>query len=193
MPVRTLRPVRSAAPGLSGRTAELLERADAELVAAQFSSEPWEQFTHAHLAALRAGAAILADRQPPSGRRAPRTVWELLDGVAPELGRWSTYFAAGAGLRAAVDAGRFDAVSTERAEQVLCHAEDFLDIVRGELEGGAAHGDPEAEDVRHGREVEDLRRGRGAEDAHRAHEGRTVRRGRVAGAAPVVPMAARAG
>ncbi len=143
MPVRTLRPtravgpVRGAAPGLSGRTAELLDRADVELVAAQFSSEPWEQFTHAHLAALRAGAALLAERQPVSGRRAPRTVWELLDHAAPELGRWSTYFAAGAGLRAAVDAGRFDAVSAERAEQVLCHAEDFLDIVRGELESVA--------------------------------------------------------
>jgi hypothetical protein len=107
-------------------------------VAAQFSSEPWEQFTHAHLAALRAGAAVLAERQPVSGRRAPRTVWELLDLAAPELGRWATYFAAGAGLRAAVDAGRFDAVTAERAEQVLCHAEDFLDIVRGELEAAAA-------------------------------------------------------
>lgn len=138
MPVRTLRAPRNAAPGLSGRTAELLQRADAELVAAQFSSEPWEQFTHAHLAALRAGAAVLAERQPLSGRRGPRTVWELLDAVSPELGRWSSYFAAGAGLRAAIDAGRFDAVSADRAEQVLCHAEDFLDIVRAELEGAAA-------------------------------------------------------
>lgn len=137
MPVRTLRAPRSAAPGLSGRAAELLQRADAELVAAQFSPEPWEQFTHAHLAALRAGAAVLAERQPLSGRRAPRTVWELLDAVAPELGRWSSYFAAGAGLRAAVDAGRFDAVTSGRAEQALCHAEDFLDIVRTELEGSA--------------------------------------------------------
>lgn len=138
MPVKTLRALRSAAPGLSGRTAELLERADAELVAAQFSSEPWEQFTHAHLAALRAGAAVLAERQPLSARRGPRTVWELLDRVAPEMSRWSGYFAAGAGLRAAVDAGRFDAVSAERAEQVLCHAEDFLDLVRAELESAAA-------------------------------------------------------
>lgn len=137
MTVRTLRAPRSAVPGLSGRTAELLARADAELVAAQFSSEPWEQFTHAHLAALRAGAAVLAERQPLAGRRAPRTVWELLDAVAPELGRWSGYFAGGAGLRAAVDAGRFDAVSAERAEQVLCHAEDFLDIVHAELEASA--------------------------------------------------------
>lgn len=134
MAVRTLRAAQAAVPGLSGRTAELLSRADAELVAAQLSGEPWEQFTHAHLAALRAGAAVLAERQPLRGRGAPRTVWELLDSVAPELGRWSAYFAGGAGLRAAVDAGRFDAVSAERAEQVLCHAEDFLDVVRAELE-----------------------------------------------------------
>lgn len=138
MPVRTLRAPRSAVPGLSGRSVELLQRADAELVAAQFSSEPWEQFTHAHLAALRAGAAMLSERQPLAGRRAPRTVWELLDSVAPELSRWTGYFAAGAALRTAVDAGRFDVVTAERAEQVLCHAEDFLDIVRAELEGAAA-------------------------------------------------------
>ncbi|RMI08633.1 SAV_6107 family HEPN domain-containing protein [Cellulomonas triticagri] len=140
MSVNTLRAPRSAAPGVPGlpsRATELLERADAELVAAQFSSEPWEQFTHAHLAALRAGAAVLAVRRPLSGRRAPRTVWDLLDAAAPELGRWSGYFAGGAGLRAAVDAGRFDAVSSARAEEVLCHAEDFLDVVRAELEGAA--------------------------------------------------------
>lgn len=117
-------------PFLAGPATELLQRADAELVAAQFSSEPWEQLTHAHLAAVRAGAALLAARGRPSGRRAPRTVWEMLDVVAPELQRWTSYFAAGANLRAAVDAGRFDAVGSERAEQVLCAAEDFLDAVR---------------------------------------------------------------
>ncbi len=137
MSVRTLHVARAAAPGLSGRTAELLSRADAELVAAQFSSEPWEKFAHAHLAALRAGAAVLAERQPLSRRRQTRTVWELLDQVMPELSRWTAYFAGGAALRAAVDAGRFDAVSDERAEQVLCHAEDFLDVVRAELEAWA--------------------------------------------------------
>ncbi|WP_448629652.1 SAV_6107 family HEPN domain-containing protein [Cellulomonas soli] len=55
------------------RSRVLFERADAELVAAQFSPEPWEQFSHAHLAALRAGAAVLAARSAPpvAGRRAP--------------------------------------------------------------------------------------------------------------------------
>ncbi|MFI2752660.1 SAV_6107 family HEPN domain-containing protein [Cellulomonas sp. P22] len=121
-------------PVLAGPATALLQRADAELVAAQFSSEPWEQLTHAHLAAVRAGAALLAARGRPSGRRAPRTVWEMVDVVAPELQRWTSYFAAGANLRSAIEAGRFDVVGTERAEQVLCAAEDFLDAVRDLVE-----------------------------------------------------------
>ena len=99
-------------------------------MAAQFSPEAWERFSHAHLAALRGGAAILAARGRPRGRRPPRTVWDMLDVVAPELGRWSDYFAGGAGLRSAIEAGRFDVVSDERAEQALCAAEDFVDELR---------------------------------------------------------------
>jgi hypothetical protein len=117
-----------------------VQRAEAELVAAQFSSEPWERFSHAHLAALRTGAALLAERGRPGGRRAPRTVWEMLDAVAPELSRWTGYFAAGAGLRSAIEAGRFEVVSLERAEQVLCAAEDFLDEVRSLLESSDSAG-----------------------------------------------------
>ena len=119
------------------RAVELLGRADAELLAAQFSSEPWEQLSHAHLAALRAGAAVVAARGTPSGRRAPRTVWSMLAVVAPELGSWSTYFAEAAPLRSAVDAGRFELVSPQRAEEALCAAEDFVDAARELIGGGA--------------------------------------------------------
>jgi hypothetical protein len=118
---------------LPTRSHELLQRADAELVAAQFSSEAWERFSHAHLAALRGGAALLAVRGRPGGRRPPRTLWDMLHVVAPELARWSDYFAGGAGLRSAIEAGRFDAVSDERAEQALCAAEDFIDELRSLL------------------------------------------------------------
>jgi hypothetical protein len=128
---------RSDGVGLAPHTASLVQRAEAELVAAQFSPEPWERFSHAHLAALRAGAAVVAERGRPGGRRAPRTVWEMLDAVAPELSRWSGYFAGGAGLRSAIEAGRFEAVSADRAEQALCAAEDLLDEVRGLLEASA--------------------------------------------------------
>ncbi|CAN5358663.1 hypothetical protein BH11ACT1_BH11ACT1_29980 [soil metagenome] len=123
---------------LSTRSHELLQRADAELVAAQFSSEAWERFSHAHLAALRGGAALLAVRGRPGGRRPPRTVWDMLRVVSPELARWSDYFAAGAGLRSAIEAGRFDAVSEARAEQALCAAEDFIDELRALLAADAS-------------------------------------------------------
>lgn len=116
---------------------DLLARADAELLAAQFSSEPGERFVHAHLAALRAAAAVIAVRGRPLGRRAPRAAWEMLAVVAPELEAWSAYFASGAALRRAVEAGRLDAVDAARAESVLCSAEDFLDEV-GELLSEAA-------------------------------------------------------
>ena len=105
-------------------------------MAAQFSSEPWEQLSHAHLAALRAGAAVVAARGTPSGRRAPRTVWSMLGVVAPELGSWSTYFAEAAGLRSAAEAGRFDLVGPARAEEAVCAAEDFVDAARELVHGG---------------------------------------------------------
>jgi hypothetical protein len=119
------------------RVLELLRRADAELLAAQFSPEPWEQLSHAHLAALRAGAAVVAFRGTPSGRGAPRTVWAMLGAVAPELSSWSTYFAEAAALRSAVDAGRFELVGPQRGEEAVCAAEDFVDAVRGLVEVGA--------------------------------------------------------
>ena len=125
----------SAAP-VPARVFELLGRADAELVAAQFSPEPWEQLSHAHLAALRAGAAVVAARGTPTGRRARRTVWSMLGVVAPELGSWSTYFAEAASLRAAVDAGRFELVGPARAEEAVCAAEDFVDAARDLVLGG---------------------------------------------------------
>src|SRR3954447_6706964 len=96
------RPVGTVAGPQSTRAGELLRRADAELVAAQLSGEAWELFTHAHLAALRAGAAVVAARTASParhGRNALRTVWQLLDAVAPELAAWSAYFADAASLR----------------------------------------------------------------------------------------------
>ncbi|GEA83973.1 colicin transporter [Cellulomonas sp. A375-1] len=114
----------------AGRAQELLARADAELLAAQYSAEPWERFGHAHLAGLRAGAAVVARRGTPTGRGAPRTVWGMLTQVAPELERLARFFADGAALRSAIDAGRFDQVDEDRAERTLCAAEDLVDAAR---------------------------------------------------------------
>jgi hypothetical protein len=140
--VLTMDRIAHTAP-LPSTAVDLMTRADAELLAAQFSSEPGERFVHAHLAGLRAAAAVLAVRGRPTGRRAPRTAWEMLSAVAPEVESWSAYFAAGAGLRRAVDAGRPDAVDEARAEEVLCAAEDFIDEVRTLI--GPASGAPTGE------------------------------------------------
>lgn len=122
---------------------QTLARADAELLTAQYSPEAWERFTHAHLAALRAAAAVVAARGRPARRGAPHTVWGMLADVAPELARWAAVFADGAQLRTAVDAGWFDAVSPDRAEQALCDAEDFVDVARAvALADPASHGGP---------------------------------------------------
>jgi hypothetical protein len=118
--------------------ADLVDRADAELVAAQFAHESWERFVYAHLAALRAAAAVIAVHGRPRGRHAPRTVWEMLRVVEPDLGPWAGLFASGAGTRTAIEAGRFDAVTEESAERLLCAAEDFVDEVRRRVAGPSA-------------------------------------------------------
>lgn len=106
-----------------------LRRSDEELVAAQLATEPHDRFRHAHLAALRAAAAVLP-AAPPRRRSRPRSVWEQLVDAAPELAPWAALFADGAATRAAVEAGRTDSVTAERAERTLAAAEDFQDVVR---------------------------------------------------------------
>ena len=65
----------------------------------------------------------------------------MLDVVAPEFVRWSSFFAEGAGLRSAIEAGRFELVSVERAERALCAAEDFVDAVASSLSAATDTGD----------------------------------------------------
>jgi SAV_6107-like HEPN len=125
-------------PPLVSAALDLLDLAHRGLATAAATTVPAERYAAAHLAALRAAAAVLAVRGRPTGRRAPRTVWDMLAAVAPEVAAWATYFAAGAPLRRAVEAGRVDAVDAEHAERTLCAAEDFLDEVRALLDPGTA-------------------------------------------------------
>ena len=120
----------------------ILARADRELIAARATRDPAERFVHAHLAALRAAAAIVELRGRPSRRSGARTVWDMLTRVEPDLAVWSGYFADGARLRADVDAGRFDAVSAARADEIVACAEDFRDEV-------ALRIDPDASFIRY--------------------------------------------
>ena len=107
---------------------DLLASAARELLAAAGTDDTGLRFARAHLAALRAAAAVLAARaRPRSGRSARlRSAWVLLAEVAPELAEWAQFFAAGAGKRAAAEAGLRGAVTEREADDLVRDAEAFL-------------------------------------------------------------------
>src|ERR1700749_3759474 len=68
----------------------------------------------------------------PRGRK-PYSVWELLPQVEPALTEWAAYFAAGAGKRAAAEAGLPRAASAREADDLLRDAETFLSLAETAL------------------------------------------------------------
>ncbi|HYN66790.1 MAG TPA: SAV_6107 family HEPN domain-containing protein [Ornithinibacter sp.] len=112
---------------------DLLHLAARGLAVAATASTAGERYAEAHLASLRAASAVLAARaQPARVRRGPSSVWSLLPEVAPELGEWSAFFAAGAGKRAAAEAG-LPVVSTREADDLLRDSATFLALVETTL------------------------------------------------------------
>ena len=101
------------------------------LMAARRATSPGDRYVTAHLAALRAAAAVLAVRGRPRRPGGTLNVWQVLPRVAPELGEWAAFFAAGAARRAAVEAGRADVVTAREADDLLRDAETFLHLVTG--------------------------------------------------------------
>ena len=116
-------------PPLSNAALMLLERSRAGLLQAVAARTCGERYVAAHLAALRAAAAVLAVRGRPGSRGGPRSVWEVLPRVAPELGEWASFFAATASRRAAIEAGRGDVISARDADDLLRDAETFHQVV----------------------------------------------------------------
>ena len=57
----------------------------------------------------------------------------LLAEVAPEMAEWATFFAAGAGKRAAAEAGSTRAVSERDADDLVRDADRFLALVEQSL------------------------------------------------------------
>jgi hypothetical protein len=95
-----------------------------------------QRYATAHLAALRAAAAVLAARARPAvgpRRRRPASVWVLLAAVAPELAEWAAFFAVGAAKRAAAEAGIPRVVTAREADDLLRDAERFLAVVETTL------------------------------------------------------------
>jgi hypothetical protein len=114
----------------------LLRSARQGLAEADAEGDPGTRYICAHLAALRAAAAIVAARGepgPPTKRRRPRSVWELLPQVEPTLAEWAAFFAASAAKRAAAEAGLPRAATAREAADLLRDAGTFLMVAERAL------------------------------------------------------------
>jgi len=120
---------------LPATTHSYLARAAESLSEAVTARDVPTRYACAHVAALRAAAALLAARaRPSSGRgRRQKNAWVLLAEVAPELGEWASFFAAGAGKRAAAEAGSTRAVTEREADDLVRDADRFLALVESTL------------------------------------------------------------
>jgi hypothetical protein len=121
---------------VSPTVANLLQTARRGLAEADSEGDPGTRYICAHLAALRAAAAIVAARGEPGPggrRRRPRSVWELLPQVEPALAEWAAFFAASAAKRAAAEAGLPRAATAREADDLLRDAETFLSVAERAL------------------------------------------------------------
>jgi hypothetical protein len=125
----------SIATATSPRSAlGLLAQARLVLDQARRADEAGERFRLAQLSALRSAAAVCAERGRPAGsRRRLVSVWVLLQRLAPEHGDWAAYFAAGAPVRAAIEAGALSAVTPRMADDQVRAAGEFLAVVESSL------------------------------------------------------------
>ncbi|MDQ6937963.1 MAG: SAV_6107 family HEPN domain-containing protein [Actinomycetota bacterium] len=122
------------APG-AGRARLALEQSRAILADARREAHPGDRYRLAHLAALRAAAALLSvhpDEAP--SRRAPQSAWALIGRRVPRFADWAAYLGAGAATRAAAEAGIADAVSDGQAAELLDAVELFTFLVAAEVQ-----------------------------------------------------------
>jgi hypothetical protein len=120
---------------LPATTHSYLVRAAESLSEAVAATDVPTRYAAAHVAALRSAAALLAARArpAPARRRPQKNAWVLLAEVAPELGEWATFFAAGAAKRAAAEAGSTRAVTERDADDLVRDADRFLGVVEQSL------------------------------------------------------------
>lgn len=115
-------------PRLPSAVRTHLADARSHLAESAAARTPAERYVAAHLAALRAAAAVLAARPRPidGRRRRLRSAWELLPEVEPRLTDWAAYFALSARKRAAAEAGLVRVVSARDAEELVAEAARFV-------------------------------------------------------------------
>lgn len=120
---------------LPATTHSYLDRAAESLREAIACADVPQRYALAHVAALRAAAALLAARAHPlpGRRRRQKNAWVLLAEVAPELEEWAAFFAAGAQKRAAAEAGSRRAVTAREADDLVRDADRFLAVIETTL------------------------------------------------------------
>jgi hypothetical protein len=120
---------------LPAATHSYLERSAESLREAITCTDVPQRYALAHVAALRATAAVLAARaQPmPVHRRRQKNAWVLLTEVAPEFAEWATFFSSGAAKRAAAEAGSRRAVTDREADDLVRDADRYLALVETSL------------------------------------------------------------
>jgi SAV_6107-like HEPN len=118
-------------------TLDLLDRSREALTSGYAASAASARYLAASLAALRAGAALVAARSATrpglaSGGDGPHDVWALTARVAPELTEWAQRFAASTGQRVGVETGLVR-VTAREADDLLRDAETFVDLAARRL------------------------------------------------------------
>jgi len=123
------------APPIPQAARDLLADASRGLGRAIRATDAADRYAAAHLAALRAAAAVLAARaRPVRGRRG--SAWELIARVAPEFSEWAAFFAAGSAKRQAAEAGLHQTVTAREADDMVRQVGAFLDLVDDALAQG---------------------------------------------------------
>jgi hypothetical protein len=75
---------------------------------------------------------VLAERSEAGvrpRRRGLRSAWDLLIELAPELAEWAGFFAAGAGKRAAAEAGILGSATAREADDLIREVATFCRLV----------------------------------------------------------------
>ena len=105
---------------------DLIMSARHSLTDAAIAQTAHDRYARAHLAALRAAAAVIAAQaQPDRSRKKVRSVWAVLPEMAAEFTEWAEFFAAGARKRSLAMAGGA-CVGHREADDLVRSAEEFL-------------------------------------------------------------------
>ncbi len=123
---------------------DLLNRSEESLDLACHATVARERYLQAHLAALRAAAALVGSRgerdphdprgsHDRAGGPTRRGLWTALAVTAPELGEWASYFAATGRRSRRVVRGEPTPISPRDADDLVRAAQTFLALVTGRL------------------------------------------------------------